>query len=86
MNKQMKQSLEAVVTALVEQNTDAATEAFHTYLRLKSQAILVGEAADPEEDEDEDKDDDKKSDDKKSDEDEGDEDEGDEEDAKKKTK
>lgn len=55
MNKQMKQSLEAVVTALVEQDSAAATAAFHEYLRMKSQAILVGESAEDEDEEDEDK-------------------------------
>lgn len=69
MNKQMKQHLEAVVGALVEQDSTAAKAAFHDYLRLKSQSILLGEA-DDEDDKDDDKDekkDDKKSDDKKDD-------------------
>jgi hypothetical protein len=60
MNKQMKQHLESVVDALVEQDTAAAKEAFHSYLRLKSQAILMGEAADESDDEDDEKKDDKK--------------------------
>jgi hypothetical protein len=57
MNKQMKQHLEAVVAALVEQDSTGAKAAFHDYLRLKSQSILLGEAA---EEEDDDKKDDKK--------------------------
>lgn len=67
MNKQMKQYLEALVEALVEPDTAAAKAAFHDYLRLKSQAILLGEAAEEEADDkkdDEDKDD-KKDDEKK---------------------
>lgn len=86
MNKQMKQHLEAVVTALVEQDNAAATTAFHEYLRVKSQAILVGEAAE-EDDEDEDKEPKGKKDDEDEDETEGeskendDEDEGDEDEA-----
>ena len=66
MNKQMKQHLEAVVEALVEQDSTAAKAAFHDYLRLKSQAILLGESVESEEDaddEDEDEDGEKKSDD-----------------------
>jgi hypothetical protein len=66
MNKQMKQHLEAVVGALVEQDSAAAKAAFHDYLRLKSQSILLGEADDEEKDEKDDKKEDKddKSDDK----------------------
>ncbi len=57
MNKQMKQHLEAVVGALVEKDTTAAKAAFHDYLRLKSQQVLMGESVESEED---DKKDDKK--------------------------
>ncbi len=52
MNKQMKQSLEAVVSALVEKDTTAAKAAFHDYLRLKSQQVLIGESVESEEDDD----------------------------------
>lgn len=68
MNKQMKQSLEAVVSALVEKDTTAAKAAFHDYLRLKSQQVLIGESVESEEDDDKkddeecDDEDDKKSD------------------------
>lgn len=54
MNKQMKQHLEAVIDATVENNTEALKAAFSEYVRAKSQAILLGEEAD-----DEDKKDDK---------------------------
>lgn len=67
MNKQLKQHLEAVVTSIIEQDTAAGKQAFHDYLRLKSKQILMGEAA---EEEDEDHDDDKADD--KSDEDKSD--------------
>lgn len=52
MNKQMKQHLESVIEALVEQDTTAAKTAFHEYLRLKSQSILMGESVESEEDDD----------------------------------
>lgn len=67
MNKQMKQHLEAVVEALVEQDTTAAKAAFHDYLRLKSQSILLGEAAEEESDDEGDKEPDGDKDDMKSD-------------------
>lgn len=65
MNKQMKQHLEAVVEAIIFDDAAAAKDAFHNYLSLKTQSILVGEACEDEECED-DKSDDKedKSDDK----------------------
>lgn len=79
MNKQLKQHLENVVTAIIEQDTTAGQAAFHEYLRLKSKQILMGESVEEEDedddkhddtegDEDEDKKDDKKKDDKKKDE------------------
>ena len=61
MNKQRKQLLGAVVGAMVEQDTAAAKAAFHDYLRLKSQAVLLGES-DDKDDEDADKDEDDKDD------------------------
>jgi hypothetical protein len=57
MNKQMKQHLEAVIEALVEQDSAAAKAAFHDYLRLKSQSILLGESVESEEDDNDDKED-----------------------------
>ena len=68
MNKQMKQHLEAVVEAIIFDDAAAAKDAFHNYLSLKTQSILVGEACEDEECED-DKSDDKedKKEDKKSD-------------------
>lgn len=93
MNKQMKQHLETVVNSIVNEDTEAATAAFHEYLRMKTQSILLGEGDDEECDEecdedemedkdekDEDKDDkkDEKKEDKKSD----DKEEKDEEDEK----
>lgn len=89
MNKQMKQHLETVVNSIVNEDTEAATAAFHEYLRMKTQSILLGEGEDEECDEDEmedkeDKDEkdedkkDKKKEDKKSD----DKEEKDEEDEK----
>ena len=68
MNKQMKQYLESVVDAIVESDSAAAKEAFHQYLRLKTQSILLGEAVESEEDDsEEDKKDDDTKDKKKSD-------------------
>lgn len=60
MNKQMKQHLDAVIDALVESDTAAAKDAFHDYLRLKTQAILIGESVESEEEDKDDKDDKKK--------------------------
>lgn len=48
MNKQMKQHLEAVIDATVENNTETLKAAFSEYVRAKSQAILLGEEADDE--------------------------------------
>ena len=87
MNKQMKQHLEAVVEAIIFDDAAAAKDAFHNYLSLKTQSILVGEAceddkSDDKEDKKEDKKSDKKddkSDDKKSDKKDDKKDEGDEE-------
>lgn len=73
MNKQMKQLLETVVSALVEGDSPTAKEAFHEYLRLKSQDLLIGESVESEEDSDDKKkksdesDDDKDGDDDKKD-------------------
>lgn len=65
MNKQMKQHLEAVVEAIIFDDAAAAKDAFHNYLSLKTQSILVGEACEDEECEDDKSDDkDDKSDDK----------------------
>lgn len=58
MNKQMKQHLETVVNSIVNEDTDAAKAAFHDYLRMKTQSILMGEAEECD-DEDDDKTDDK---------------------------
>lgn len=81
MNKQMKQHLEAVVEAIIFDDAAAAKDAFHNYLSLKTQSILVGEACEDEECEDDKKSDkkDDKSDDKKSDKKDDKKDEGDEE-------
>ena len=49
MNKQMKQHLEAVVEAIIFDDAAAAKDAFHNYLSLKTQSILVGEACEDEE-------------------------------------
>lgn len=43
MNKQQKLQLEAVVNAVVNEDLDAAKEAFHEYLRSKTQDLLLGE-------------------------------------------
>lgn len=48
MNKQMKLQLESVVNAIVNEDTEAAKEAFHEYLRAKTQSILLGEKSDEE--------------------------------------
>lgn len=79
MNKQMKQHLEAVVEAIIFSDGAAAKDAFHNYLSLKTQSILLGEEAESDEDKedkkDEDKSDDKedkKDEDKKDDEDKSD--------------
>lgn len=55
MNKQMKLQLEAVVNAIVNEDTAGAKEAFHEYLRAKTQTILLGEAECDEEDMEDDK-------------------------------
>lgn len=81
MNKQLKQHLENVVTAIIEQDTTAGQAAFHEYLRLKSKQILMGESTEEEDDDNSDDDsaasdddegdekkEDKKKDDKKKDE------------------
>ncbi len=63
MTKQMKKHLEAVVEAIIFDDAAAAKDAFHNYLSLKTQSILVGEAAECEDGEDEsEKKDEKKSD------------------------
>ena len=60
MNKQMKQHLETVVNSIVNEDTEAATAAFHEYLRMKTQTILLGESDDEEcDDEDKEKDEEK---------------------------
>jgi hypothetical protein len=59
MNKQMKLQLESVVNAIVNEDTAGAKEAFHEYLRAKTQEILLGEASE-EDCADEDMEDDKK--------------------------
>lgn len=67
MNKQMQLQLESVIDAIVNEDTEAAKEAFHEYLRAKTQEILLGEKSDEDcEDMDDDKED-KKSDDKEDD-------------------
>lgn len=43
MNKTMKQHLTTVVTAIVNEDSAAAKEAFREYVSLKTQAILLGE-------------------------------------------
>lgn len=50
MNKQMKQYLETVIDAIVESDAEASKTAFSQYVRVKSQAILLGEEADDEDD------------------------------------
>lgn len=59
MNKQMKLQLESVIDAIVEGDTDAAKAAFHEYLRVKTQHILIGESDDEECDDDMEKEDEK---------------------------
>lgn len=65
MNKQMKLQLESVIDAIVEGDTDAAKAAFHEYLRVKTQHILIGESDDEECDDDMEKDDKDEQDDEK---------------------
>lgn len=60
MNKQMKQHLETVVNSIVSEDAEAAQAAFHDYLRLKTQAILLGEEAEDDETEEDEKDEDEK--------------------------
>ena len=67
MNKQMKTHLEAVVEAIIFDDGAAAKDAFHNYLSLKTQAILVGESTDEEGDEKDEKKDEPKSDDESDD-------------------
>lgn len=59
MNEQMKKQLETVINATVNEDTQAAKDAFHAYITAKTQQLLLGEAAecdkdDMDEDEDED--------------------------------
>lgn len=54
MNKQMKLHLETVVNSIVNEDADTAKAAFHEYLRMKTQSILLGES-DEEECDEEDK-------------------------------
>lgn len=44
MNNAMKQSLDAVIKGLVNDDPKMASDALHEYLRMKAQAILVGES------------------------------------------
>lgn len=67
MTKNMKQHLETVVNSIVNEDAEAATAAFHEYLRLKTQSILLGESDDNDED-DEDEAEDGESDDEEKDE------------------
>lgn len=70
MTKNMKQHLETVVNSIVNEDAEAATAAFHEYLRLKTQSILLGESDDNDEDDEddgEDKDEDDETDEKKED-------------------
>ena len=53
MNKQMKKHLEAVVEAIIFDDAAAAKDAFHNYLSMKTQSILVGESAECDDSEDE---------------------------------
>lgn len=54
----MRKNLEAVINAIVTEDTTAASSAFHDYLRLKTQSILMTENDDEDEDEDKDSDED----------------------------
>jgi ABC-type phosphate transport system substrate-binding protein len=60
MNKQMKQHLTTVVTAIVNEDTAGAKEAFREYVSLKTQAILLGEESKDDEEVDKDLDKDEK--------------------------
>ncbi|TFH08169.1 MAG: hypothetical protein E4H14_06930 [Candidatus Thorarchaeota archaeon] len=86
MNAEMKKHLEAVVVAIANEQAGDAKSAFSQYLRLKTQAILLGEEedADDKDDKDDDKDDKKpaflKKDKKDKDEDDKDEDKDDDKD------
>jgi hypothetical protein len=57
MNKKMKQHLEAVVASLVNEDAAAAKEAFHDYISLKTQSILLGEETEDDKEVDKDLDD-----------------------------
>lgn len=59
MNAEMKKHLEAVVVAIANEQAGDAKTAFSKYLRLKTQAILIGEDEDMDDDKDEDKKEDK---------------------------
>ena len=67
MNKQMKQHLEAVVESIIFDDAAAAKDAFHQYLSMKTQSILVGESKDEADDECDDECTDDKSEDKSED-------------------
>jgi hypothetical protein len=43
MNKAMKQNLETVIKGLVNDDSKAASDALHEYLRAKAQSLLLGE-------------------------------------------
>lgn len=54
MNKIMKRHLTSVVTAIVNEDSVAAKEAFREYVSLKTQAILLGEESKSDEEVDKD--------------------------------
>jgi Skp family chaperone for outer membrane proteins len=60
MNAKMKQHLTAVVTAIVNEDSATAKEAFHKYASLKTKAILLGEESKDDEEVDADIDEDEK--------------------------
>lgn len=59
MNKETKKTLELVINSLVNEDSKGATNAFHDYLRAKTQSILLSEmkSCENEEESDEDEDD-----------------------------
>ena len=60
MNQEMKKQLETVINATVNEDTQAAKDAFHAYITAKTQQILLGESDDSDKDDvDDDSDDDK---------------------------
>ncbi len=68
----MRKNLEAVIESVVNKDTEMGKDALHEYIRVKTRSILLGEASEPEDEDDEDEDDEDEDDEDEDDEDEDD--------------